>query len=151
MQCTWAFPGGHAARYPWVWMAHHVLIVDDSSAVRAFVRAALEDAPELDLEIEEAVSGFEALRLLPRQRFDLLILDINMPNIHGLELISMLRRSDQYKATPVLVISSESSERDKQRAFELGADAFLAKPFDAESLLSEVQRLFSSAPGTGCA
>jgi two-component system chemotaxis response regulator CheY len=126
-------------------MATQVLIVDDSSAVRAYVRAALEDAPALDVEVEEAVSGFEALRLLPRQSFDLLILDINMPNIHGLELISMLRRSDRYRKTPVLVISSESSERDRQRAFDLGADAFLAKPFDSETLLSEVNRLFANA------
>jgi two-component system, chemotaxis family, chemotaxis protein CheY len=123
----------------------HVLVVDDSSAVRAFVRAALEDAPAFEAHVEEAVSGFEALRLLPRTEFDLLILDINMPNIHGLELISMLRRSDRYKGTPVLVISSESSERDRERAFELGANAFLAKPFDSEALLSEVSRLFAAS------
>jgi two-component system, chemotaxis family, chemotaxis protein CheY len=127
-------------------MATQVLIVDDSSAVRAYVRAALEGEPAFDVEVSEAVSGFEALRLLPRQSFDLLILDINMPNIHGLELISMLRRSDRYRTTPVLVISSEASERDKQRALELGADAFLAKPFEADVLLAEVSRLF--APGS---
>src|SRR5688500_13796043 len=126
----------------------NVLIVDDSSAVRAYVRAALEDAPSLALTVVEAVSGFEALRLLPRQSFDLLILDINMPNIHGLELISMLRRSEHYKQTPVLVISSESSERDKARAFELGADGFLAKPFDSDALLSEVGRLFAACART---
>ncbi len=118
-----------------------VLIVDDSSAVRAFVRAALEAADELETEVEEAVNGFEALRVLPRETFDLLILDINMPNIHGLELISMLRRSERYSTTPVLVISTEASERDKQRALELGANSFLAKPFDAEALLSQVQQL----------
>jgi two-component system chemotaxis response regulator CheY len=118
-----------------------VLIVDDSSAVRAYVRAALEAADELEAEVEEAVNGFEALRVLPRESFDLLILDINMPNIHGLELISMLRRSERYSTTPVLVISTEASERDKQRALELGANAFLAKPFDAEMLLLQVQQL----------
>lgn len=118
-----------------------VLIVDDSSAVRAYVRAALEAADELEAEVEEAVNGFEALRVLPRESFDLLILDINMPNIHGLELISMLRRSERYSATPVLVISTEASERDKQRALELGANSFLAKPFDAEALLLQVQQL----------
>lgn len=128
-------------------MAAHVLIVDDSSAIRAYVRAALEAAPP-DFEVAEAVSGFEALRLLPRQSFDLLILDINMPNIHGLELISMLRRSEHYKDTPVLVISSEASERDKQRAFELGANGFLAKPFDAEALLAEVGRLCAAGGAT---
>ena len=128
-------------------MPANILIVDDSSAMRAYVRAALE-AAGLDFEVSEAVSGFEALRLLPRQSFDLLILDINMPNIHGLELISMLRRSEHYKDTPVLVISSEASERDKQRAFELGANGFLAKPFDSDALLAEIARLCPAATAT---
>jgi two-component system chemotaxis response regulator CheY len=128
-------------------MAANVLIVDDSSAIRAYVRAVLEAAvPEFD--VAEAISGFEALRLLPRQSFDLLILDINMPNIHGLELISMLRRSDHYRETPVLVISSESSERDKQRALELGANGFLAKPFDSDALVLEVARLCAARGAT---
>ncbi|MGD8861417.1 MAG: response regulator [Myxococcales bacterium] len=114
------------------------LIVDDSSAMRAYVRAALEDAPELGADVQEAPSGFEALRILPRETFDLVVLDVNMPNINGLELISFMRGSDRHRDTPLLIISTEASERDRQRAIDLGANLYLAKPFTAEALLEAV-------------
>ena len=119
-------------------MARTILIVDDSSAMRAFVRAALEQDVALDTEVIEAGSGFDALRLLPRHDFDMVILDINMPHIHGLELISLLRANERYRELPVLVISTESSDRDKQRAMELGASGYLTKPFQSEELLERV-------------
>jgi len=117
-----------------------ILIVDDSSAMRAFARAALEDMAE-PTSVLEASSGFEALRLLPRQSFDLVIIDINMPHIHGLELIALLRGNERYRDLPLLVISTESSARDQGRALELGASAFLSKPFDAEQLVERVNAL----------
>ncbi|HMI92235.1 MAG TPA: response regulator [Polyangiales bacterium] len=122
-------------------MARTILIVDDSSAMRAFVRAALEQDATFDTEVIEAGSGFDALRLLPRHEFDMVILDINMPHIHGLELISLLRANDRYRGLPVLVISTESSERDQQRAMELGASGYLTKPFESEALLERVASL----------
>ena len=97
---------------------HRVLIIDDSSATRAYVRAALEEMA--DLQVSEASSGFDALRILPRERFDLLLVDINMPNINGLELISFIRRSETHRDTPLLIISTEASERDRARAIALG-------------------------------
>lgn len=123
-------------------MSSHILIVDDSSAMRAYVRAALEDSGTV--EIAEASSGFDALRLLPREKFDLVIVDINMPNINGLELISFMRKSETHKSTPLLIISTEASERDKERAFSLGANAYLAKPFSSERLLEVVADLAGS-------
>lgn len=119
-----------------------VLIVDDSSAMRAFVRAALED--DLAAEVTEAASGFEALRELPRRRFDLVVADINMPDINGLELIKFMRASEHHTATPVILISTESSERDRARGLQLGADAFLSKPFEASELTTLVRSLLSS-------
>jgi two-component system chemotaxis response regulator CheY len=116
-----------------------VLIIDDSSATRAYIRAALE--AEADMEVTEATSGFDALRILPRSRFDLLLVDINMPNINGLELISFIRRSETHRETPLMIISTEASERDRSRAMQLGANAYLAKPFTAEALLSAVRDL----------
>jgi two-component system chemotaxis response regulator CheY len=116
-----------------------VLIIDDSSATRAYIRAALE--AEEDMEVTEATSGFDALRILPRSRFDLLLVDINMPNINGLELISFIRRSETHRETPLMIISTEASERDKSRAFQLGANAYLAKPFTADALLTAVRDL----------
>jgi len=116
-----------------------VLIIDDSSATRAYIRAALE--AEDDMEVTEATSGFDALRILPRSRFDLLLVDINMPNINGLELISFIRRSETHRETPLMIISTEASERDRARAMQLGANAYLAKPFTADALLTAVREL----------
>ena len=109
-----------------------MLIVEDSSAMRAFLRAALEE--DGSCEVIEAASGFEALRVLPRYQFDLVIVDINMPDINGLEVVSFMRRTDAHKATRIIIISTEASERDRQKGLSLGADAFLKKPFEAEEL-----------------
>jgi two-component system chemotaxis response regulator CheY len=114
-----------------------VLIIDDSSATRAYVRAALEEMA--DMQVTEAASGFDALRILPRERFDLLLVDINMPNINGLELISFIRRSETHRDTPLLIISTEASERDRTRALTLGANGYLAKPFTAEALEAAIK------------
>lgn len=126
-------------------MAARILVVEDSSAMRAFVRAALEEA-EVAHEVVEASSGFEALRILPREPFDVAIVDINMPDVNGLELVRFMRSSQTHRDTPLLVISSEASERDRERGLALGADHFLAKPFTAESLVEVVSSL-SSKPG----
>jgi two-component system chemotaxis response regulator CheY len=114
-----------------------VLVVDDSSAIRAYVRAALED--DAETEVVEAASGFDALRALARGNFDLCVVDINMPNINGLELISFIRQSEAHRQTPLLVISTEGSERDRQRAISLGASAFIVKPFAAEDIAAAVR------------
>ncbi|MDD9939479.1 MAG: response regulator [Myxococcales bacterium] len=119
-------------------MGLRILIVDDSSAMRAYVRATLEDS--FGATVEEATSGFEALRVLPRERFDLVVVDINMPNINGLELISFMRRSETHKETPLVIISTEASKRDRERAFSLGANAYLAKPFTSEQLLETLEQ-----------
>lgn len=119
-----------------------ILIVEDSPAMRSYLRGALEGAPELgeDLEIVEAGSGFDALRLLPRNTYDLVVTDINMPDINGLELIRFVRQSQHLGAVALLVISTQSSERDRARSLALGADDFLAKPFAPEQLVGAVTR-----------
>ncbi len=121
-------------------MIARILVVEDSSAMRAFVRAALEEAG-IVRDVVEASSGFEALRILPREAFELAIVDINMPDVNGLELIRFMRSSEAHKRTPLLVISSESSERDRERGLSLGANAYLAKPFTAEALITAVRSL----------
>lgn len=110
-----------------------VLVVDDSSAMRAFVRGALESRAISD-DVIEAASGFEALRLLPRERFDLALVDINMPDIHGLEVIKLIRASAVHRDVPLLVISSEGAAKDRARGVALGADDWLDKPFTPEQL-----------------
>ena len=122
-----------------------ILLVEDSFSMRAFVRSALESGDALleGVEVVEASSGFDALRLLPRGPYDLVITDINMPDINGLELVRFIRKSDQHKNTRVLLISTQSSEKDRERGLSLGADAYLAKPFSPESLREEARSLLA--------
>jgi len=126
-----------------------MLIVEDSPAMRTYVRGALEGAPDLgfDLEIVEAASGFDALRLLPRNSYDLVITDINMPDINGLELIRFVRQNNHLGAVALLVISTQSSERDRARSLALGADEFLAKPFAPEQLVGAVVKCLDARRG----
>jgi two-component system chemotaxis response regulator CheY len=126
-----------------------VLLVDDSPATRAFIRAALEAIAGGALELREASGGFEALRLLPRGPYDVVITDINMPDINGLELLNFIRKTPQHRATRVLLISTQKSEKDKQRGLQLGADAFLPKPFSIEQLKSALDRLLPNAAEHG--
>jgi two-component system chemotaxis response regulator CheY len=125
-----------------------ILVVEDSVSMRSFVRSALEldSRSSTGLDVVEASSGFEALRLLPRGPYDLVITDINMPDINGLELISFIRRSELHKDTPVLIISTQSSERDRARGLSLGANGYLIKPFSPEDLQSEVWRFLAPDP-----
>jgi two-component system chemotaxis response regulator CheY len=117
-----------------------ILVVEDSSACRAFIRAALEGAPELfdtssdGVDVVEASSGFDALRLLPRGQYDLVITDINMPDINGLELVRFIRENERFRTVCTILISTQSSEKDRARGLALGANAFLAKPFTVEAL-----------------
>ncbi len=127
-----------------------VLLVEDSASTRAFVRTALASSTALGaLEVAEAASGFDALRLLPRGAWDLVITDINMPDINGLELISFIRKSEAHRDTPILVISTASSERDRERGLTLGASAYLIKPFTAQALVDQVLAQMGSAPTPG--
>lgn len=112
--------------------------------MRAFLKAALISEGLAD-EVTEATSGFEALRILPRQSFGLVCVDINMPDIHGFEVIRIMRASAPHKATPVIVISSEAAPRDRERGAQLGASAWLPKPFQPADLARVVR---SVMPGT---
>ncbi|AGP32201.1 response regulator [Sorangium sp. So ce296] len=126
-----------------------ILIVEDSPAMRAYVRSTLEDCVlglAGDVDIVEAMNGFDALRLLPRGAFDLVITDINMPDINGLELIRFVRQSDRYRRVGILIISTQAAERDIQRGLRLGADRFLPKPFTPEALRDAVVACLDGRP-----
>lgn len=113
-------------------MVYHALIVDDSSAVRAFVRASLEQAGFA--RVQEAETGFEALRLLATNAFDIVIVDVNMPDINGLELLGFMQKSPRQQAARKVLISTQVGSADSKRAAKLGADAFLQKPFEVDQL-----------------
>jgi len=125
-----------------------VLVVEDSAAARALVRAILEDASFADAiggcEVTEATSGFDAMRLLPRGPYHLIITDLNMADINGLELIHFIRRSEHHRSTPLVIISTLASERDIERGLTLGANAYLPKPFTPEQLRDTCLRLLDA-------
>ena len=119
-----------------------ILIVEDSPTMRALLNSALEGL-EIPVKITEASSGFEALRCLPREPFDLIVTDINMPDINGLELVSFAKSNNAYRSIPLIIVSTEGADRDRERGLELGADAYLVKPFEAEYLREVVTDLLS--------
>ena len=124
-----------------------ILVVEDSASTRSFIRSALESGGALGpCDIVEAASGFDALRLLPRGLYDLVITDINMPDINGLELVAFIRKSDRHRSTAIVIVSTQASEKDRVRGMSLGADEYLAKPLSAETLLATVDRLLSGRP-----
>lgn len=122
-----------------------ILVVEDSSSMRAYLTTIIEGTEVDDLEIVEAASGFEALKTLPHHRFDAILTDINMPDINGLELVSFLKNHPVYRSIPIMVISTESTEEDRRRAAALGAEEYLTKPFDAGDLMDKLRRLLKVA------
>ncbi|MER2565935.1 MAG: response regulator [Myxococcaceae bacterium] len=115
-----------------------VLIVEDSRATRELLAAAIEILE--GVEVYTAVSGFEALKVLPRHRFSLIITDINMPDINGLELINFVKKNPHYRETPLFVVTTEGREQDRNRGLQLGASEYLVKPFQSEILTALVRR-----------
>ena len=122
-------------------MTRNVLIVEDSRATRGLIRLTVEQMP--GFATHEAGSGFEALKALPTRRFDLIITDINMPDINGLELISFVRGHPQYKDIPLIIISTEKSEEDRKRGLALGASGYITKPFKGEELQDLIKSVFA--------
>lgn len=114
----------------------HVLVVDDSGPARLLIRQALDGWARRTgqrLEVVEAENGFEALRELPRAPFELVLTDVNMPTLSGLELIRMIRARPEQRGLPVIAVTTERDVEDAARARRAGADGYLAKPFDAET------------------
>lgn len=112
-----------------------ILIVEDSDVMRSFLVASLEGLP---YDVVEAPTGFEALKILPHHPLAMIVTDINMPDINGLELIGFIKKHPQFSTLPVLVISTERSDEDRKRALALGATDYLVKPFDMEPFRAKV-------------
>lgn len=92
------------------------------------------------VEVHTAVSGFEALKVLPRHRFALIVTDINMPDINGLELINFVKKNPHYRDTPLVVVTTEGREQDRERGLLLGANEYLVKPFAPEDISALVKK-----------
>lgn len=118
-----------------------ILIVEDSATTRSLIRAVIEEVG--DFNIVEATTGFDALKLLPAQDFDLVVTDINMPDINGLELINFIKNNPRYGHIPLIIVTTERSEEDKKRGMALGATAYVTKPFKAPELQDIVRKILN--------
>lgn len=119
-----------------------ILVTEDSATMRSLLISTIESCG--DYEVIEACSGFEALRLLPREKIDLIITDINMPDINGLELISYVRKNSSYIDTPLFIISTEGREKDVEKGLALGANEYLVKPIDPRRLQELIVKYIGS-------
>ena len=119
------------------------LVVEDSTPMRQLIVAALDAVP--GLEVVEAGDGLDALRKIAGARFDIILTDINMPILDGLKLVKRLRSDEAYRDVPVVIITTESAEEDRQRALALGATAYLTKPVQAREVVPLVQELLKTS------
>ena len=117
-------------------MSVKILFVDDSEMTRNIIGAMIED---LGHDIEVAEDGSEALDLLNKDKFDILITDLNMPIMDGYTLIENVRKIKNYINIPILIITTEKESKDKEKGFEVGADYFLVKPVEKEQLSQYIQ------------
>jgi two-component system chemotaxis response regulator CheY len=115
-----------------------LLVAEDSVTMRQLIVATLSDLP--GIEIVECQSGFEALKVIPRDRFDMVLTDINMPDINGLELIGFLKSNPETREIPVIILTTEGSKRDQLKGLSLGANEYIVKPFEPSRLREAVVR-----------
>ena len=113
---------------------HRILIVEDSPTMRQLLVFALKRIK--GAELIEAQDGMDGLRKVTSDHFDLALVDINMPVMDGLKLISLIRGEENLKQMPIVVITTEGANEDRERALSLGADEYLTKPIQANRVLS---------------
>lgn len=118
---------------------HRILIVEDSPTMRQLLVFALKRLKDVD--IVEAQDGMDGLRKVTSDHFDLALVDINMPVMDGLKLISLIRGEESLKSMPIVVITTEGAQEDRERALALGADEYLCKPIQANKVLQVAKSL----------
>jgi two-component system chemotaxis response regulator CheY len=122
-------------------MALTALVVEDSPTMRQLIVFALKRVR--DLEVVEADDGVDALKKLASSRFDIILTDINMPIMDGLKLVKRVRTDEVHKMVPVIIITTEGGEEDRQRALALGANAYITKPIQAPQVIAKVRELLN--------
>jgi two-component system chemotaxis response regulator CheY len=122
-----------------------LLVVDDSRVMREMVIACLRG--EGGMTFDQAASGLEAIEKLSLRSFDLMVLDLNMPDIGGFEVIEFVRGQDKLRSLPIVVLTSRGDDVSKNRALELGASRFMTKPFTPEEIVGMVRSLAGGASG----
>lgn len=119
-------------------MSANILTVDDSASIRMTTKIALSNA---GYQVTEAVDGQDGLAKAKGAAFDLIVTDLNMPNMNGLEMIEALRQSPAHTGIPIIFLTTESDADMKARAKAAGATGWLTKPFDAENLVKIVRKV----------
>jgi len=120
----------------------HILIVDDSPTIRRMVRASLTP---MGVEFIEAASGLEAIERLALGPIQLMVLDLNMPDMHGLEVLGFVRANQKFQQVPVLVLTTRDDADTRTAAMQAGATSYLTKPFTPQALLTEARGLIERA------
>ncbi|MCZ6832368.1 MAG: response regulator [Acidobacteria bacterium] len=115
------------------------LVVEDSPTMRQLISFSLRRFP--DCRIVEAVDGADALRRMAYDEIDLVLTDINMPIMDGLKLVALLRANASTRNMPIIIITTEGAEEDRQRGLELGADAYISKPVETDALVRRVEQV----------
>ncbi|MFP2902162.1 response regulator [Corallococcus sp. 4LFB] len=120
-----------------------VLVVDDSKVMRDMVVACLRPHP--DSRFTQASSGLEAIEQLSLKPYDLLVLDLNMPDIGGIEVVEFVRGQDHLRNLPIIIVTTRGDEASRERALQAGADRFMTKPFTPDSIQGAARALLEKA------
>lgn len=122
-----------------------ILVVDDSKVMRDMIVACLRSVP--DATFTHATTGLEAIERLSLKKFDLMVLDLNMPDVGGIEVLEFVRGQDQLRELPIVVVTTRGDETSRTRALEAGADRFMTKPFTPDAIVAEVSGLLAEGRG----
>ena len=122
---------------------HKILIVDDSPTIRKMVRASLQGLDSS--EFLEASTGLEAIEQLAVTRVQLIVLDLNMPDMHGIDVLKFVRKNPNYRTLPVVVLTTRGDDTSRQTAQQAGATSYMTKPFSPQTLAKTVEDLLQTA------
>lgn len=123
-----------------------ILIVDDSQTIRRMVKASLTP---LAVPFIEAASGLEAIEQLAVGDIGLMVLDLNMPDMHGLEVLGFVRSHQKFHQLPVIVLTTRDDQGSRTAALQAGATVYLTKPFTPQALLQEARAVLEAVPTNG--
>jgi two-component system, chemotaxis family, chemotaxis protein CheY len=120
---------------------HRILIADDSATIRKMVRASLQSLE--GAEFLDAGTGLEAIEQLAVARVQLVVLDLNMPDMHGIEVLRFVRRHEHYRNLPVIVLTTRGDDSSRETAVEAGATTYMTKPFAPQALMATARTLLA--------
>lgn len=120
----------------------NILVVDDSPTMRRMVMASLRALG--NVKFDEAINGLEAIERLSLSTVDLMVLDLNMPDMHGMEVLKFVRNHQRYAKLPVVILTTRGDEESRVKALEAGASLYLTKPFQPTELVSNVRQFLEA-------